>query len=76
MVSTQVVTFTPLNHSTRFSLLRGAGCIFVEMVTGIALFPGMRDSVDQLNKIWQVGVTSVTMVTLDTEGYVVGHLVS
>lgn len=32
----------------------GAGCIFVEMVTGIALFPGMRDSVDQLNKIWQI----------------------
>ena len=35
---------------------RGVGCIFVEMVTGIALFPGMRDTIDQLNKIWQVCV--------------------
>ena len=33
---------------------RGAGCIFVEMITGIALFPGMRDTIDQLNKIWKV----------------------
>ncbi|KAK2560431.1 Cyclin-dependent kinase 14 [Acropora cervicornis] len=32
----------------------GVGCIFVEMVTGIALFPGMRDTIDQLNKIWQI----------------------
>ncbi|KAK3740326.1 hypothetical protein QZH41_013901, partial [Actinostola sp. cb2023] len=31
-----------------------AGCIFVEMVTGVALFPGLRDHIDQLNKIWQV----------------------
>lgn len=74
MVSTLVLTFTPLNHSI-FKLFRGAGCIFVEMVTGIALFPGMRDSVDQLNKIWQVGVTSVTMVTNETQGYAVCHLV-
>lgn len=37
---------------------RGAGCIFVEMMTGIALFPGMRDSVDQLNKIWQISGTA------------------
>lgn len=36
----------------------GAGCIFVEMMTGIALFPGLRDSVDQLNKIWQISGTA------------------
>lgn len=36
----------------------GTGCIFVEMVTGVALFPGMRDSVDQLNKIWQISGTA------------------
>jgi len=35
-------------------LLRGAGCIFVEMITGIALFPGTGDYIAQLNKIWQV----------------------
>lgn len=32
----------------------GAGCIFVEMVSGLALFPGIKDSIDQLNKIWQI----------------------
>ena len=37
-----------------FYLNRGVGCIFVEMITGVAMFPGMRDSIDQLNKIWQV----------------------
>lgn len=36
----------------------GTGCIFVEMITGIALFPGMRDSIDQLNKIWQITGTA------------------
>ncbi|RMX44968.1 hypothetical protein pdam_00018179 [Pocillopora damicornis] len=36
----------------------GAGCIFIEMMTGIALFPGMRDSIDQLNKIWQISGTA------------------
>ncbi|KAL9958512.1 hypothetical protein ACROYT_G035538 [Oculina patagonica] len=36
----------------------GAGCIFVEMITGIALFPGMRDYIDQLNKIWQISGTA------------------
>ena len=37
-------------------LFRGAGCIFVEMITGVALFPGVSDSIDQLNKIWQVNI--------------------
>ena len=40
-----------------FSILfsyRGVGCIFVEMVTGQALFPGIKDTVDQLVKIWKV----------------------
>lgn len=41
-----------------YFLPRGAGCIFVEMITGIALFPGMRDYIDQLNKIWQVTINS------------------
>ena len=36
---------------------RGAGCIFVEMISGLALFPGIKDNVDQLNKIWQVYYT-------------------
>lgn len=36
----------------------GAGCIFVEMITGIALFPGMRDTIDQLNKIWKISGTA------------------
>lgn len=32
----------------------GVGCIFNEMVTGTATFPGTKDAWDQLDKIWQV----------------------
>lgn len=32
----------------------GVGCIFTEMVTGTATFPGTKDAWDQLDKIWQV----------------------
>lgn len=43
-----------INAGNSGFLLRGAGCIFVEMITGIALFPGTGDYITQLNKIWQV----------------------
>ena len=33
---------------------RGVGCIFVEMITGKPLFPGIKGVHDQLNKIWTV----------------------
>ncbi|KAK9876798.1 hypothetical protein WA026_015036 [Henosepilachna vigintioctopunctata] len=32
----------------------GVGCIFVEMITGVAIFPGVRDTYDQLHKIFKV----------------------
>lgn len=32
----------------------GVGCIFVEMISGAAAFPGVKDSNDQLDKIWKV----------------------
>ncbi|CAG9818523.1 unnamed protein product [Phaedon cochleariae] len=32
----------------------GVGCIFVEMLTGMAIFPGVRDTYDQLDKIFKV----------------------
>lgn len=32
----------------------GVGCIFTEMVAGVATFPGMKDAVDQLDRIWRV----------------------
>ncbi|XP_033113798.1 cyclin-dependent kinase 14-like isoform X2 [Anneissia japonica] len=32
----------------------GVGCIFVEMITGQALFPGMKDFKDQLERIFKV----------------------
>ncbi|KAK2157562.1 hypothetical protein NP493_1869g00011 [Ridgeia piscesae] len=35
-------------------LHRGVGCIFTEMVAGVATFPGMKDAWDQLNRIWRV----------------------
>ncbi|XP_022913440.1 cyclin-dependent kinase 5 homolog isoform X3 [Onthophagus taurus] len=32
----------------------GVGCIFVEMIIGTAIFPGLRDTYDQLDKIFKV----------------------
>lgn len=32
----------------------GVGCIFVEMITGRAIFPGMGDTYNQLDKIFRV----------------------
>jgi len=32
----------------------GVGCIFVEMITGVPTFPGVRDTYDQLDKIFKV----------------------
>lgn len=41
------------NYSTSLDIW-GVGCIFVEMVTGKAAFQGMKDTMDQLDKIWRV----------------------
>lgn len=32
----------------------GVGCIFIEMITGVPTFPGVRDTYDQLDKIFKV----------------------
>ncbi|RWS31691.1 cyclin-dependent kinase 14-like protein [Leptotrombidium deliense] len=32
----------------------GVGCIFIEMIVGSAAFPGVKDTCDQLDKIWRV----------------------
>lgn len=32
----------------------GVGCIFVEMITGMPTFPGIRDTYDQLDKIFKI----------------------
>ncbi|XP_013788481.2 cyclin-dependent kinase 14-like [Limulus polyphemus] len=32
----------------------GVGCIFIEMISGAAAFPGVKDTNDQLDKIWRV----------------------
>ncbi|NXX90131.1 CDK14 kinase, partial [Centropus bengalensis] len=37
-----------------FFLCRGVGCIFVEMIQGVAAFPGMKDIQDQLERIFLV----------------------
>lgn len=41
---------------TVFFVCRGVGCIFVEMLTGKPLFPGLKGVYDQLNRIWGVSV--------------------
>jgi len=38
--------------------VRGVGCIFTEMVSGTATFPGTKDAWDQLDRIWQVNAQS------------------
>ncbi|CAM1305664.1 CDK14 (predicted) [Pycnogonum litorale] len=43
--------------STDYSMsldMWGVGCIFVEMITGVATFPGVKDTSDQLDKIWRI----------------------
>ncbi|XP_076458434.1 cyclin-dependent kinase 14-like [Babylonia areolata] len=43
--------------STQYSTsldMWGVGCIFTEMVSGQATFPGMKDSFDQLEKIFKI----------------------
>ncbi|XP_033728820.1 cyclin-dependent kinase 14-like [Pecten maximus] len=40
------------NYSTSLDMW-GVGCIFTEMISGMATFPGMKDSVDQLDKIFR-----------------------
>ncbi|KAK6632521.1 Cyclin-dependent kinase 14 [Polyplax serrata] len=32
----------------------GVGCIFVEMITGVPTFPGVKDTMDQLDKIFKI----------------------
>lgn len=41
---------------SQFSVMfcRGVGCIFTEMISGSATFPGMKDAYDQLDKIFRV----------------------
>lgn len=41
------------NYSTSLDMW-GVGCIFIEMITGKAAFQGMKDTMDQLDKIWKV----------------------
>ena len=43
---------------------RGVGCIFVEMLTGKPLFPGIKGVFDQLNKIWNVRFLLLLIVYL------------
>ena len=38
------------------AVVRGVGCIFTEMVSGSATFPGTKDAWDQLDRIWQVNI--------------------
>ncbi|ESO03620.1 hypothetical protein HELRODRAFT_80026 [Helobdella robusta] len=38
----------------------GVGCIFIEMITGSAIFPGMKDNFDQLDHIWKVVLGTAT----------------
>ncbi len=53
---------------------RGVGCIYVEMVSGVAIFPGEKDIWDQLNKIWQVCIICECVIALTN--YDVGALYS
>ena len=45
-------------------VVRGVGCIFTEMVSGAATFPGTKDAWDQLDRIWQVNAHTHTYIGL------------
>lgn len=40
----------------------GVGCIFVEMASGIPTFPGVRDTCDQLDKIFKVRASKINTI--------------
>lgn len=48
---------------------RGVGCIFIEMIQGVAAFPGMKDIQDQLERIFLVSrlVVVITAVSRDAD---------
>lgn len=48
-----------------FTPCRGVGCIFTEMISGVATFPGSKDSVDQLDKIFRVSLPTHTVSLID-----------
>lgn len=51
------VVLDVLLGSTEYSTsldMWGVGCIFVEMITGMPTFPGIRDTYDQLDKIFKI----------------------
>ena len=54
----QVVHWLSIRGSGRgvycISIFRGVGCIFTEMLVGVATFPGMKDAYDQLDQIFRV----------------------
>lgn len=41
------------NYSTSLDMW-GVGCIFIEMICGMPAFPGVKDPIDQLDKIFKV----------------------
>ena len=47
-------------------IFRGVGCIYTEMISGMATFPGMKDAYDQLDRIWRVSNGPKT-VNLDSK---------
>ncbi len=47
------------SHRIFLVVFRGVGCIFTEMVSGVATFPGMKDAMDQLDRIWRVSVSYI-----------------
>ncbi|XP_076822270.1 uncharacterized protein LOC143468769 [Clavelina lepadiformis] len=49
------------NYTTSLDIW-GVGCIFLEMLMGVPVFPGQSDAQDQLNKIFEVlGTPNTTM---------------
>lgn len=56
---------------------RGVGCIFTEMISGGATFPGVKDAFDQLDRIWQVSfivARCTVMFNSAVQGSVIGKV--
>ena len=66
----QIIWLTSLNFYQIFNtfslFLRGVGCIFVELITGLPAFPGAKESDDQIDQIFRVSTVWIMWLKLDS----------
>ena len=72
----QLCARRPLPNFHSLLFCRGVGCIFVEMLSGKALFPGIKGVYDQLNKIWNVSEQILIVLLRSPALYIYIYMIS